>query len=303
MTTLLRIVASSWKHFFRNAWIGLAMMVVFSASLLTFNVFLGMQALLGQAVHLLEDRVDVTLSFLPTAPEAVVTQARFYFGSLPQVSGVKVVTPSEALAAFRDAHIKDGKILSALDEVGENPFGAQLVIKAKRAEDYPFVLEAIRHPQYASFIQTSTFDDHAKAIERLEQVGRQLRLAGAFLVVLFAVFALLIIFHSVRVAIYTHRDEIAIMRLVGATSSFIRAPFILEGIWIALLSTILAAVVTIIALPAAEAWVRPLFDGAEPGLIAYFKSQGELLILLEGGGLMALVAAVSSLAVGRYIRR
>lgn len=303
MTKFLRIIVASWKHFFRNAWIGVAMMLVFAASLLTFNVFIGMQALLGQAIQLLENRVDVTLSFLPTAPEAVVTQARFYFGSLPQVAEVKLVTAEGALAAFRSFHAKDGKILSALDEVGNNPFGAQLIIKAKQAQDYPFILEAIRHPQYASFIQSSTFDDHAKAIERLEQFGRELRLAGAFLVALFALFALLIIFHSVRVAIYTHRDEIAIMRLVGATSSFIRAPFVLEGIWIALLAFFLATLMTFALLPTAEGWLRPLFDGADPGLTTYFWTQGQTVLLLEGLGLLGLVSLVSSLAVGRYIRR
>lgn len=303
MITLWRVFVASWKHITRNAWIGLATVFVFTIALLSVNVLLGAQAMLDRVVTLLEQKVDVTVTFRPETPDAVLQQARFYLSSLPQVGDVQYVSPDDALKQFRLVHANQPAILSGLDELGKNPLGGQLIIKARQADDYPFLLQAIKNPQYISFVQSQTYDDHQTAINRIRDISDHARLFGAALVAVFALFGLLAAFNAIRVAIYTQREEIQIMRLVGASTGYIRGPFILEGIWLGLLSLVLCGGAVYGILRWVEPLMRPLFDGTDPGISAFFIHNAAQILALEGGGLLVLTMLVSWAAVGRYIQR
>lgn len=303
MITFWRVLTSSWKHLVRNGWMTVATVFVFVLALLSVNVLLTVHAMLDRVGTLLEDRVDVTLAFKASAPNGVVDQAHFYLSSLPQVKQVVVVTPDQVLKTFRERHATQPHVLLALDELVKNPFGAELILKAKKAEEYPFLLKAMQNPQYTAFIESQTYDDHKSAIARVNAIADKMRLAGTALVAIFACFGLLMAFHAVRVAIFTHKEEIAVMRLVGAGTGYIRVPFVLEGVWIALIAgciTILG-VAGMIAL--IDPYLRPLFDGGDTGIRAFFAEEGWRIALLEGGGLVVMSAFVSFVAVGKYIKR
>lgn len=303
MQTPFRIFVYSWKYLFRNAWIGLATIVVFFLALLSVNVLLGVNVMMHQVVRILEDKVDATVSFKPDTPEQVVTQAKSYLLTLPQTKSVVFVSQEDVLKAFRERNSANQRVMAGLDELHTNPLGSQLVVKAKTPEDYPFLLQAIQGPQYAAFIQSQTYDDHKEAIHEIGEIARKVQIGGAVLVALFASFGLLIAFNAVRVAIYTHREEIAIMRLVGASSAFIRLPFVLEGFWLSLVSFGLAAVIVWLVVRWVEPILMPWFSPLGPGLSAFFFDRWPLVVGLEFGGLAVLVMFVSWIAVGRYIKR
>lgn len=303
MTMAWRIFVASWKHFARNLWIGVATVFVFTIALLSINVLLGVNAVIEQVVVLLEQKVDVTVTFNADTPEALLSQARFYVVSLPQTAEAKMISPEEALTAFKERNAGSPKIIDALNELATNPLGAQLVIKAKHPEDYPFLLEAIRNPQYEPFIRSSSFDDHREAIAKIQEAGSQTRLFASALVAIFALFGLLAAYNAIRVAIYTQREEIAIMRLVGASSSYIKLPFVLEGVWIALLSALLTAGGVWGVIVLIEPRLVTIFDGRDPGLVTFFVQNATQLVAIQLGSLLVLSALVSWMAVGRYIRR
>lgn len=303
MTLFWRIFAASWKHLFRNLWIALATIVVFTMALLSVNVLLGANAMAERVVKLLEDRIDVTVTFQPNTPEGVLTQARFYLASLDQTQSAELITADQALEAFKQRNANNPKILEALNEVAGNPLGAQLIIKAKHPEDYPFLLDVVRGPQYSSFVRNSSYDDHKQAIEQIQSAGSQIRLFASALVAIFVLFGLLAAFNAIRVAIYTQREEISIMRLVGASSSYIRMPFVLEGVWIALIASTLTAVIVFGGIEALDPKLTAFFDGMDTGLKSFFYSYSPILAISEVGGLSVLSAIVSWIAVGRYIKR
>ncbi len=303
MTLFWRIFAASWKHFVRNLWIALATIVVFTMALLSVNVLLGANAIAERVVKLLEDRIDVTVTFQPNTPDGVLNQARFYLASLDQTQSAELITADQALEAFKKRNANNPKILEALSEVSGNPLGAQLIIKAKHPEDYPFLLDVVRGPQYAPFVRTSSYDDHKQAIAQIQQAGEQIRLFASALVAIFVLFGLLAAFNAVRVAIYTQREEIAIMRLVGASSSFIRMPFVLEGVWIALIASLLTLAIIWAGVEVLDPKLMTFFDGLDTGLKSFFYENVFALSMLETGGLSVLSAIVSWIAVGRYIKR
>lgn len=302
-TTSWRIVSYAWKNFARNAWIGLATVFVLVLSLLSVNVLVGVSALLDRAVTTLEDKVDISVFFKAKTPDAVLQQAQFFMAGLPQVKDVQLLTPEQALEQFKTRHEKDPKILEALAELDQNPLGASLVIRARRPDDYPFLLEALKNPQFGFAIEAKSYDDHAAAIGKVRDIGASVRFFGAILIAIFAVFSVLIVYNAIRVAIYTQREEIGIMRLVGASGSFVRMPFVLEGMFLAFLAMLLSAGVVAGVVAFLEPRLVPIFDGANPGLGTFFLGNIWQLIALEGGVLMILVALSSWAAVGKYLKR
>lgn len=303
MTNQWRIFKNSWKHFGRNHWIALATIFVFMTALLSVNVLLGANVMLNKVITILEQKIDVTVTFLPGTPDAILNQGKFYLTSLPQTEQATVVTADEALADFRERNAGNPEVLEALSELTENPLGGQLVIKAKRAEDYPFLLQAIENPQYEPFIKSSSYDDHQIAITRIEEIGRNVRLVGSALVALFAFFGLITAFNAIRVAIYTHREEIAIMRLVGASSNYIRGPFVLEGVWMGVIAVTLTAAAVLGSLGPIESRISVLFEGQSAGLMEFFFTQWPMIFGLQMLIIVGLSAFVSWIAAGRYIRR
>lgn len=301
--TTWRIIISAWKHLIRNAWIGLATVVVLVLSLLSVNVVVGVGALVQQAVHVLEDRVDVSVFFKDKTPDAVVKQAMFFMASLPQVQNATILTPDEALVNFKKIHADDPKLLEALNELDQNPLGSTLVIKAKQAEDYPFLLSALQNPQFGFAIDSKNYDDHAEAIRKVRSIGESVRIFGIVLVAIFGFFSVLIVYNSIRVAIYTQRAEIKIMRLVGASGSFVRLPFVLEGLFLAIIASLITCAIVAGSIAFLDPRLRSIFGGADPGLQSFFVNNVWLLITYEGGALLALVALSSWAAVGKYLRQ
>lgn len=302
-TTSLRILKAAFQNIARNAWLGAATVLVLILALVSVNVLVGVNTLMSRAVEILEDKVDVTVFFKPDAHEAVVNQARFFLEDLPQVRQVELIPPEEALALFRERHKNDEEILAALDELGANPLGATVRIKARDTANYPFIIETLQNPQFADAIEGRTFDDHSAAIEAVRTLAANARFVGTSLILVFALIGILIVFNMVRVAIYTQREEIGIMRLVGASSPYIRFPFVIQGITLAVLAMIVTAGLVAAVIASVEPYLVPLFDGMDPGLRRVFFERGWELIVLETAGLALIVGVTSWAAAGKYLRR
>ncbi|MBD3281126.1 FtsX-like permease family protein [Candidatus Uhrbacteria bacterium] len=302
-TSLGRIISFAWKNVIRNAWIGLATVLVLVLALLSVNVLIGVNALASSAINILEKKIDVSVYFVPETPDAILEQARSYMASLPQSESVKLFTADQALEAFKERHANDPSILDALNELDANPLGATMVIKAVRTSDYPFLMEALNNPQFSFAVESKTYDDHTVAIEQVEQIAASVRYFGLILTAVFIVFSALIVYNAIRVSIYTQREEIGIMRLVGASNAFVRLPLILDGIFFALLALLISGALIAVIISVAEPYLISFYDGADPGLKTYFTNNFIPLILGQGAALSLIVALASWAAVGKYLKK
>lgn len=302
-THLGRVIAAALQSSLRNAWLGVATIIVLSLALVSVNVLIGVSVLLRNAATAVQDRVDVTVFFKRDAKIELVEQAKFYIADLPQVKSAELVDPAEALEEFKKRHETDPGVLDALNELDVNPLGATLRIKARNPNDYPFIMETLKNPQFSSAIESKTYDDHADSIESVKKLGEHARTIGAVLIAVFALIGVLIVTNAIRVAIYTQREEIGIMRLVGAGSWYIRAPFAIQGVMLALIALGISVGFVVLAVAWVEPGLKGLFDGGDPGLSAYFRSNWIRLMLIEGGGLALLIGLTSWFAAGKYLKR
>lgn len=231
MNTFLRVLWQSWVGLARQAsvWAGVALVV--ALTFVSVNALFGAQVLLEGIVRTAGERVDLTVSFRPSAPPAIVEQAKTYLLGLPQVAAVDLAPADRVLEAFRQRNQQEPAVLDALQEVGRNPFGARLTVQAKTLADYPAIAAVFQAPTYQPWVQNQSAQEQAAAIVELELLRRALRLGGSVLVLFFVCASLLLIIQAVRSALHAHRDEILIMRLVGARRTRIRAPFLLMAVW------------------------------------------------------------------------
>ncbi len=300
--TIHRTAKFALQNFWRNIWLSLATVLVFVLTLVMVNVLITLHVLAQTAVSSVEERIDVSVYFKQGTSEQTILQAREYLEGLTQVSHVEYVSAENAYRRFTERHRNDAAILEALETVETNPFGGSLVVRARQPEDFAFILEALNNPTFADAIERQDYDDHERIIERIRTLTDRISMLAYIVGGIFALIAILIVYNTIRVAIYTHREEIGIMRLVGANNSFIRLPFILEAIFLSAIATVTMAAILIPLVRVAEPQLNVFFDGKTVGLLAYYVSHWWVIFGGQFAVLVALSVISASLAMSRYLK-
>lgn len=302
MRSFFRIIRFALQSMLRNFWLSFVTMSVFLLTLLTVNSVIVLNVLANESVKSVESKVQVTVFFHDDVAEETVNGVRGYLLGLSQVKDVTYQSAEEALAAFREANKDEPVILAALDETDGNPLGQELKIRAYSADDFPFILDALETPEYAPYIKDKNYADYSAALTMLSNFSQKVRIGFLALALFFGFIAILIVFNTIRVAIYVHRDEIGVMKLVGANDWFVRGPFLLESVCYALGATLLMAGITFAALFATAPYVRRFFVGIDVDLVAYYSQNGAGLFGMQFVGLAILGLATTAFAMRRYLR-
>ncbi len=280
----------------------LASIFVMTMTVLIIGSLMFMSALIGQFVTYVKDKIDVNVYFVTAADERAILDLKAALEKLPEVSFVTYTTRDQALQNFRDRHQDDQLTVQALDELGDNPFGASLSVKAKEASQYEgiarYLNDKMQNDQGAPFIETVNYARNKAVIDQLTQVTTYVERFGLIVTLVFAVASILITFNTIRLAIYTSREEIGVMRLVGATNMYIRGPFVVEGTLYGVAAGLIALIVFFPLSFALKGASQAMFNA---DIFQYYLSNlwYFVLVLLVAG---AILGAVSSfLAVRKYL--
>jgi cell division transport system permease protein len=262
-----------------------------------------MNVLADATIDSIEDKVQVEVYFNAGSSEEIQKSVHGYLAALPQVKDVSVIPAEESLAAFKTLHADDPEILAALEEVGGNPIGDSLLISANNPDDFEFILAALdSSPEYAPYIKEKNFADHEAVIERLSGFSEKVKLGGLSLAGFFALISILIVFNTIRVAIYVHRDEIAVMKLVGAQDWFVRGPFLLEAIFYSAMATGIMAVVCVVVLKFLEPQIQSFFAGVDVSLGTYYLENAILIFGAQFLALATLSMITTLFAMRKYLK-
>jgi cell division transport system permease protein len=302
MRTFFRIIRFGFQSMLRNFWLSFVTVSVFCLTLLTVNAVIVLNVLAQASVQSVEERVQVTVYFTSDATEGMVKNVQAYLLGLSQVKEVSYITAEEALELFRARHAADSVVLATLEEVDGNPLGQAIKIRAYNADDFSFIIEALNTPEYSPYIKEKNYKDYSSALEALSDFSQKVRYGFLVLAAFFGFIAMLIVFNTIRVAIYVHRDEIGIMKLVGANDWIVRGPFLFESIFYGFVSTAIMAGAMYGILTAANPYILQFFAGVEVDLIGYF--QGNALLIFGGQfvGLALIGLVTTAVAMRRYLR-
>ncbi len=299
-TVFSRILNYGFVNFWRNGWPSAATVAIMVLALLVFFWLIVFNVTTERAVMSIQDKIDISVYFKTDTPEDEILKVKESIESLSEVKSVEYISKDRALEKFRADHADDPVIMQATNELQENPLVASLNIKAKEPSQYVIIAEYLSAPLLMRWIDNLSYAKNQDVINRLVTIINTVNRGGFVLTMVLALIAGLVVFNTIRLAIYSSRDEIGVMRAVGASNALVRGPFMVEGV----IAGVLAALVSlIIALPTAYV-VTPYVGALIPGFNVFqycYTHLGELLLyqLLFGIGIGVLSSFV---AVRRYLR-
>lgn len=277
------------------ATVGVLILTLFSVSgLLIFNVVTNI------VTQELQDKVDISAYFYSDASEDEILGVRQELVRFQEVKSVEYVSREEALAAFKETHKDNEVIQRSLEELGENPLEASLNIKVSQASQYAGIVGFLESGPFGSLIDKVNYRQKEDIIMKLDSITKSMKKSGVVLSLVLAFIAVLVTFNTIRLTMYAAKEEIGIMRLVGASNWFIRGPFIIEG----MLYGVLASVIAIAILYPVILVISPKLTYFMPGtdILAYFKSNLFSIFLIQIGVGMFLGTVSSLVAIRKYLK-
>lgn len=299
-TILSRIVHYGFQNFWRNGWPSAATVAIMILALLVFVGLLLFNVMTDRAITSIQDKIDISVYFKTNVPEDEILNIKQSIESLSEVKGVEYVSSDRALEIFRERHKENETITQALTELTTNPLEASLNIKAKRPDQYASIAKYLEAPNLTRFFDSVSYSKNQVVIDRLTAIINNVNRGGLALTIVLTLVAGLVVFNTIRLAIYSTRDEITIMRSVGASNSLVRGPFVVEGV----IAGVVAAVVSMLVAAPLVYVTSPYVDVFIPGmnLFQYFYQN---LITLFGYQLLfgiGIGSFSSFIAVRRYLR-
>lgn len=288
------------QHFFRNFGLSVVSIIILLLALISVNVFLGFNYVADQAIKTVQDKIDLSLYFYKDIDAGEIVHIQEYLNSLSTVKSTELISADQVLENFKVKHKDNPDMLRSLTEVGENPFGAMLILKVNSMDDYNDVINSLNSDVFSKLIERRSYENHETAIKKLESIARNVKIGLLAFTLLFIFISMLIVYNTVKVMIYNHREEIQIMKLVGASNRFVRWPFVIEGMF----SVLLAMALTIlIVYPFLLKFIQMYFADLNVDVLSYFQTNFYLIFGSQLLGALLLNMFSSSVAVGRYLDR
>ncbi len=302
---LRRVTKTGFINFWRNGTVTIASLLVLMVTLFTVGSLVLSGAVLESLLGQIKDKVDINVYFKTDANASDIQAVRKALTARPEVKAITYTSADEALAAFKARHQDNNLIIGSLSEISTNPLGAVLNIKAKDPSQYESIskflsTDPVLSPGGSTIIDKVNYNQNKLAIDRLTKIIDMVQKTGFLITILFSILAILVTVNTIRLAIYTAREEIGVMKLVGASNNYVRGPFVIVGIMNGIVAT---ALVMIILYPL-TVWVGNHTENFFGGLniTDYFLSNFFQLfgILLATGIILSVIS--SFVAVGRYLK-
>lgn len=301
-----RIIKSGAVAFWRNKIVSASSLLIMTVTLLVAGAILLLNAMLHFSLAQIQDRVDVNVYFYPDVSEDSVLAMKQKLEAVPEIAKVTYTSRDEAVAQFEERHKDDFLTLQALRELDENPLGASLSIKANDASQYESIAKLFDEngtllADSSTLIEKVNFYQNKQIIDRLNQLIETVRRLGIAITVFFAAISVIITLNTVRLTIYTAREEIGVMRLVGAEGRYVRGPFVVTG----MMYGVIAAVISTILLYPVTLWIGHKTETFFGGLDIFNYYSGNIIqffiILLVIGSILGIISSL--IAVHKYLKR
>ena len=303
MTTFLRIWRAGFKNIFRNAWLSTAATSIMVVTILIMTFFAFSSIFVRSQLTQVRSKIDLSIFLSDDATKDQIQALQSKIGGIENVTAVNYVSKTDALERLKNSSTEGEKLAKSAQEIG-NPLPASFEVKLVNIDQISSSNGNIKGLEEATIITDTSLDNRDDnrqgVVENVISISNSVSRIGAILSILFLIIALMIIFNTIRMAIFTRREEVEIMKLVGATKWFIRGPFLVEGTLYGIFGAILSLAILI---PFTRAVSPFLTDKLGAGsTLDYFASH----FLAVSGSMFAigiLIGIISSwLALIRYLK-
>jgi cell division transport system permease protein len=304
--TQWRIIKAGMQNFVRNLTLAVAAMAVMVITLTIILFSFVANATFSNTISQITDKIDISV-YLKDEVASDTNQRDSLISDVKAIQNVREITfisKEDALDRYKEANQDNPDLLGAISQT-DNPLPASLQIKPHDPNRIEEIRNFLERPEIKALQsdETSYSGDRKQAIDKISQATTFIRRAGIVSIIIFMVVSVLIIFNTIRMTIFNRRDELQIMRLLGASTWFIRGPFVVEtiiyGILSAVISVVICNFVFVVSVTAFQA-SSVIFDINFAS--QYFRDNYWLILttqLLIG---ILIGAASSAIATQRYLK-
>lgn len=299
-----RVFRTGFVNFWRNSFVSLSSILVMIITLFVIGSVMFMTTLLTSSLDEIKNKVDINVYFHLDTAEADILGVKSSLETLPSVASVDYVSKEQALENFKKRHENDQLTLQALEELDENPLGGVLNVRAIDPSQYENIAQFLEGEEGLSeagvpIIEKINYAQNKVAIDKLSRMIESGRLLGLIITLVLVTMSILITFNTIRLTIYVSREEISVMRLVGASNKYIRGPFVVVGI----MYGVMAAMITLVLFYPVTYWLGSATQDFFAGInvFSYYVSNFPQIFLIIMGSGIAIGAISSYLAVKKYL--
>lgn len=307
LITQARIVKTGMQNFIRNATLAIAAMAVMVITLTIILFSIIANATFSNTIKQITDKIDISVYMKDQVANDTARREELIsdLKGIENVREVEYVSKEEALEIYKEANKDNLDLLLAISQT-DNPLPASLRIKPEDPNKIESIRTFLEKPEIKDLQsdETSYSGDRKEAIDKISRATAFLRRAGVVGIIIFTVVSILIIFNTIRMAIFNRRDELQIMRLLGASTWFIRGPFVVEtvlyGIFSAIISVVICNSLFVISSSAFEASSLGVLDIKYAS--DYFADRFWLILTMQLAIGILIGAASSVIATRRYLK-
>lgn len=301
MLSLFRIIKFSFQDIIRNGWLSIVTITILCLSLFSINTLSTVSFVSNGAVEAIKGKVNIGLYLKSDSLESDITALEEELMENPRIESVTYISKEKALVDFRDKYENNQEVLLALKEINQNPLSPSLIINPSNLEESNLLINELKVLDNP-IIESRDFSDNSLVLEKIEAITKRVNDFGLVIILLFGFTSLLVVYNAIRVAIYTHRQEIEIMRLVGASNFFIYMPYIISSLIYALLSMLLIISTFLPLLTLLQPYLETFFVGYSVNVLAYYLDNFLSIFGLQFLVVLGINIFASMVAVRRYTR-
>ena len=299
--SLKRVFKFAWQGFLRNRVLGLEVMFIMAIAVFLITSLFLFQGISDFLIKEVQEKVDVSVYFKEAVlEEDILSVERDLYKFSNEIESVEYISREKALENFIEKHKEEPIYLEALQEIGYNPFLPSLNIKARDPSYYAPISNYLNQDSLQGIIERVSFFQNKKVIDKLSSITVNVKTVVISLSLILGLLAILITFNTIKLTIFTSKEEISTMQLVGASSWFIRGPFVIQGIFYGIISVLAVNLLFLIIFAFFSYRLETFFLGFN--LLNYFQMNflPLLLIQIAFAGILAIFSTL--LALHKYLK-
>lgn len=301
-TNLNRVFKFAFANFYRNKGISIATIFVLVITIVLFTTLFLIHGISNNVILQVQSKIDITAYFkAETSEESILNARDEILKNSSDIKTIQYVSKEDALDNFLQKHQDDPVLTSALTQVGGNPFLPSLNITTTGdASQYEKINTVLQGEQFTGLIEKVDYSQKKDIIDKVFSITSTINKFGLGLAIVLVLVATLVVFNTIKLAIDSSKDEISTMRIVGASSWFVRAPFIIQGAIFGGISFVVCFSITILAVYFLSPGLAMTLAGFS--LWNHFWGNIWLIILIQLGFGVILGSAASFIVVQRYLK-
>ncbi len=301
MITFWRILKNGFLTFIRNGVLSFASTTVMVLTLMSLSTFFIINVALNAGISSVQQKIDLSAYLKDEATEAQILSLQTELAAFSEVQTVKFVSKDEALARYKEQNKDNQKLLEALEGL-DKPLPASMEVKVSDPSYIEKVAATFDKTEYAPVIAKVSYKENKIIIDRLVNATKYIKRIGILATTAFGLVSLIIIFNTIRIAVFSQKNDIEIMKLVGATNWFIRGPFILEGALYGVIGTLISMVGLAAVLYYSAPSISQYFGEGGSGVTSYLYDNVWLIFFIQLLIGIAIGVSSSAFALNKYLK-